>query len=345
MDVHALADFEALAREALSPAAWGYYAGGSWDEVTLRENEAAFRRRVLRPRVLVDVSRVDTSTTILGEPVSLPVGFAPAALQGLAHPEGEVVPARVAGRAGLPYVLSTFSSRSLETVAAVGRGVRWFQLYVQQDRRIAEQLVGRAVEAGYRAIVLTVDLARPGIRERERRAPLTETGGLGNVVQAGGEQFLDFIGGLMDASLEWDDLAWLRSLSDLPLVVKGILSGEDARLAVEHGAAAIIVSNHGGRQLDRVSASIDALEEVVAAVDGRSEVYLDGGVRRGTDVVTALALGARAVFVGRPFLYALAGAGEAGVTRAVELLREEVEAAMALLGCPTVAAIARDRVR
>lgn len=345
MDVHALADFEALARDALSPAAWGYYAGGSWDEVTLRENEAAFRRRVLRPRVLVDVSRVDTFTTILGERVSLPVGFAPVALQGLAHPEGEVVPARVAGRAGLPFVLSTYSSRSLETVAAVGRGVRWFQLYVQHDRRIAEHLVGRAVEAGYRAIMLTADLPRPGIRERERRQPLTETGGLGNVAPAGDKEFIDLIRGLNDASLGWDDLAWLRSLSDLPLVVKGILTGEDARLAVEHGAAALVVSNHGGRQLDRVSASIDALEEVVAAVDGRAEVYLDGGVRRGTDVVTALALGARAVFVGRPFLYALAGAGEAGVTRAVELLREEVEAAMALLGCATVEAITRDRVR
>jgi isopentenyl diphosphate isomerase/L-lactate dehydrogenase-like FMN-dependent dehydrogenase len=345
MDVHALADFEALAREALSPEAWGYYAGGAWDEVTLRENEAAFRRRFLRPRVLVDVSRVDTATTILGERISLPVGVAPVALQGLAHPEGEVVPARVAGRTGLPFVLSTFSSRSLETVAAVGKGLRWFQLYVPQDRRIAEQLVRRAAQAGYRAIVLTVDLPRPGIRERERRHPLTETGGLGNVPDTDGEQFLDFIGGLMDASLDWDDLAWLRSLSDLPLVVKGILGGEDARLAVEHGAAGLIVSNHGGRQLDRVPATIDVLEEVVATVDARAEVYLDGGVRRGTDVVMALALGARAVFLGRPFLYALAAAGEAGVTRAVELLREEVEAAMALLGCPTVAAITRDRVR
>jgi isopentenyl diphosphate isomerase/L-lactate dehydrogenase-like FMN-dependent dehydrogenase len=345
MDVHVLADFEALARAALSPEAWGYYAGGAWDEVTLRESEAAFRRRVLRPRVLVDVSRVDTSTTVLGGRIQAPFGFAPVALQGLAHPDGEVVPARVAGRAGLPFVLSTLSSRSLETVAAVGRGLRWFQLYVPGDRRVAEHLVGRAAEAGYRAIVLTVDVPRPGIRERERRNPLTETGRLGNVPQPDGEPFLDFVGGLMDASLDWEDLAWLRSLSDLPLVVKGILGGEDARLAVEHGAAAIVVSNHGGRQLDRVSASIDALEEVVAAVDGRAEVYLDGGIRRGTDVVTALALGARAVFVGRPFLYALAAAGEAGVKRAVELLHREVETAMALLGCPTVAAITRDRVR
>lgn len=345
MDVHALADFEALAQAALPPQAFAYYSGGAWDEVTLAENVAAFRRRVLQPRILVDVARLDTSTTMLGERVSMPVGFAPAALQGLAHGEGEVIPARVAGRAGLIYTLSTFSSRSIEMVAAVGRGTRWFQLYVQEDRRIAESLVRRAVAAGYRAIVLTADLPRPGIRDRERRLPLADPGPLGNVPEGAGEEFIDFIGGSMDASLTWADLAWLRSLSELPLVVKGVLSPEDARLAVEHGAAAIVVSNHGGRQLDRAPATIDALEAVVAAVDGRAEVYLDGGVRRGTDVVTALALGARAVFVGRPFLYALAAAGEAGVVRAVELLRDELGTAMALLGCPTVADITRDRVR
>jgi isopentenyl diphosphate isomerase/L-lactate dehydrogenase-like FMN-dependent dehydrogenase len=345
MDVFALKDFEALAQAALSPEAWGYYSGGSWDEASLNENEAAFRRRVLRPRVLVDVAAIDTATTVLGARVSMPVGFAPAALQGLAHPEGEVVPARVAGRVGLPYILSTFSSRSLETVAAVGRGLRWFQLYVQEDRRLAGRLVHRAAEAGYAALVLTVDLPRPGYRERERRFPLTDVGPLGNVPAGeGGEEFVDFIGGVIDASLSWRDLEWLRSLSTLPLVIKGILTPEDARLAVESGAAGIIVSNHGGRQLDRTPATIDALEAVVATVDGRAEVYLDGGVRRGTDVVTALALGARAVFLGRPFLYALAAGGEAGVTRAVELLRDELETAMALLGCPTVAAITRDRV-
>jgi (S)-2-hydroxy-acid oxidase len=345
MDVFALADFEPLAKATLSPEAWAYYSGGSWDEVTLRENEAAFRRRVLRPRVLVDVSNIDTATTLLGARVSMPIGFAPAALQGLAHPEGEVVPARVAGRTGLAYVLSTFASRSIETVAAVGRGLRWFQLYVQEDRRLAERLVHRAAEAGYAAIVLTADLPRPGHREHERRFPLVDAGPLGNVpAGVAGEEFVDFIGGMIDASVGWRDLEWLRSLSPLPLVIKGILTPEDARLAIEGGAAAVVVSNHGGRQLDRTSASIDALEAVVAAVAGRAEVYLDGGVRRGTDVVTALALGARAVFLGRPFLYALAAGGEAGVVRAVEMLRAELEAAMALLGCPTVAAITRDRV-
>lgn len=344
MDVHQLADFDGLARSALSPEAYGYYAGGSWDEVTLAENEAAFRRRVLRPRVLVDVSAVDPSTTLLGTRVSLPVGFAPAALQGLAHREGEVVPARVAGREGLLFVLSTYATRSLETVAAVGRGARWFQLYVQRDRRQSEALVARAVEAGYGALVLTVDLPSPGYRPRELRHPLRDHGPLGNVALAAGGDFYAAIGDESDASLTWDDLAWLRSLSPLPLVVKGILSPDDAALAVEHGAAAIWVSNHGGRQLDRVAATIEALGPVADAVAGRAEVYVDGGVRRGTDVVTALALGARAVFIGRPFLFALAAAGEAGVARAVEIVRRETTLAMALLGCPAVADITRDRV-
>jgi 4-hydroxymandelate oxidase len=345
VNVHTLADFEPLAQAALSPEAFAYYAGGSWDEVTLRENEAAFGRRRLRPRVLVDVSRVDPATTMLGAPVSLPIGFAPAALQGLAHPEGEVAPARVAGREGLVYVLSTFSNRSLETVAAVGRGTRWFQLYVQRDRTRSAELVARAAEAGYGALVLTVDLPLPGYRVRELHRPVPDAGPLGNALETGqGGAPLDSVLLDNDASLSWSDLAWVRSLAPLPLVVKGILTPEDARLAVEHGAAAVVVSNHGGRQLDRVAAAIDALAPIVDAVDGRAEVYLDGGVRRGTDVVTALARGARAVFVGRPYLYALAAAGEAGVARAVEILRTETTTAMALLGCPKVPDITRDRV-
>ena len=345
MDVHALADFEPLAQAALSPEAFAYYAGGSWDERTLRENEAAFGRRVLWPRVLHDVSTVDPSTTMLGARVSLPIGIAPAALQGLAHREGEVVPARVAGREGLVYVLSTFSNRSLETVASVGRGSRWFQLYVQRDRGRSADLVARATEAGYGAIMLTVDLPLPGYRARELRQPLRETGPLGNVADVGGAAaYGAFVGDELDPSLTWSDVDWLHSLTPLPVVIKGLLAPDDARLAIEHGAAAVVVSNHGGRQLDRVAATIDALEPIVQAVEGRAEVYLDGGVRRGTDVVTALALGARAVFIGRPFLYALAAAGEAGVARAVEILRAETTTAMALLGCPTVADITRDRV-
>ena len=204
--------------------------------------------------------------------------------------------------------------------------------------------MARAAEAGYGAIVLTVDLPAPGYRVRELRHPIRDPGSLGNVELVSGSDFYETMGRENDASLTWPDLAWLRSLSDLPLVVKGVLTPEDAVLAVEHGAAAVWVSNHGGRQLDRAPATIDVLAPIAEAVAGRAEVYLDGGVRRGTDVVTALALGARAVFIGRPFLYALAAAGEAGVARAVEIIREETRLAMALLGCPTVADITRDRV-
>jgi isopentenyl diphosphate isomerase/L-lactate dehydrogenase-like FMN-dependent dehydrogenase len=344
MEVYALREFEALARDRLTPEAYAYYAGGSFDEQTLRENEAAFARRTLRPRVLVDVSRVDLATTMLGTPVAAPFGLAPVALLGLAHPEGEAVAARAAAKAHLIFCLSTFASRSIETVAAVGRGTRWFQLYVLRDRAGTRRLVERAVAGAFRALVVTVDLAAVGYREREMRQPLPATVARDGGVLESDEVFGEAVGAAVDPSLDWDDLAWLRSLSDLPLVVKGILSGEDAERAVEAGAAGIVVSNHGGRQLDRVPASIDALGEVISAVGGRAEVYLDGGVRRGTDVATALALGARACFIGRPFVYALAAGGEAGLQRAVEILTAELTSAMALLGAPTVRELTRDRV-
>jgi 4-hydroxymandelate oxidase len=337
-----LREFEALARERLSPSAYAYYAGGSWDEQTLRDNEAAFARRRLLPRVLVDVSKLDPATTVLGRPVALPVGFAPAALQGLAHPDGEIVPARVAAGSGLLYCLSTFSNHSLEQVAAVGHGPRWFQLYVQKDRAASEAAVARAAAAGYDALILTVDFAAAGYRERDLRDPVHDQGLLPNV--GGDRPGRGPFGHEIDSSLDWDDLAWLRGLSPLPIVVKGILDPADAVRAVEHGAAGIIVSNHGGRQLDRAPASIDALEPVVQAVAGRAEVYLDSGVRRGTDVVIALALGARAVFIGRPYLYALAAGGQAGLLRLVEILDAEIRIALALLGAPTLSAISRDRV-
>ncbi len=337
-----LREFEALARERLSPSAYAYYAGGSWDEQTLRDNEAAFARRRLLPRVLVDVAKVDPGTSLLGRAVALPVGFAPAALQGLAHPDAELVPARVASGSGLLYCLSTFANRSIEQVAGSGPGPRWFQLYVQKDRAASEAAVARAVAARYDAIMLTVDFAAAGYRERDLRDPVVDEGLLPNV---GGEApNRGPFGHQVDSSLDWDDLAWLRGLSNLPIVIKGILDPADAVLAVEYGAAGIVVSNHGGRQLDRAPASLDALEPVVQAVAGRAEVYLDGGVRRGTDVITALALGAQAVFIGRPYLYALAAGGQAGLLRLVEILDAEIRIAMALLGAPTMAGITRDRV-
>ena len=337
-----LRQFESAARARLSSADYGYLAGGSWDEQTLADNEAAFARRRLLPRVLVDVSSVDLSTTMLGHKVAMPVGFAPLAQQGRANPDGELAPALVAAQAGLVYCLSTFANRSLEDVATAGPGPRWFQLYVQEERALSEAAVQRAVAAGYEAIVLTVDLSVPGYRERELRDPVTGRSPVPNAGTAASER--GPYGHPLDTSLQWSDLAWLRGLTDLPLVIKGILDPADAVRAVEHGAAGIVVSNHGGRQLDRAPASIDALEAVVQAVAGRAEVYLDSGVRRGIDVVTALALGARAVFIGRPYVFALAAGGQAGVARCIEILGVELRIAMTLLGAPTVADLTRDRV-
>ena len=347
--IAALADFEAPARARLPRAVIDFVAGGSWDEVTLGDNVAAFRRRRFRPRVLVETSRIDLETTVLGYPVSAPFGVAPMALQGLLDPEGELAMARAASSAGVPMLLSTVSSRSLETVADAGAGAgsgpRWFQLYVHRERSVSKMLVERAAAAGYAAIVVTVDLPAMGHRDSEIRRSEPLGGVYGNFVDLGVDgNDLDDLIDTRHATLTWDDLAEIASWSELPIVIKGILVGDDARLAIDCGVAGIVVSNHGGRQLDRAPASLDALPEIVSAVAGRAEVYLDGGVRRGTDVVTALALGARAVFLGRPMAWALAAAGEPGVRRALELLRAETETAMALLGTPTVAAITRAHV-
>jgi 4-hydroxymandelate oxidase len=345
--IAALADFEAPARERLHPAAWAYYQGGGWDGLTLRENIVAWHRYRFRPRVLVDTSVLDLSTTLLGSPVSMPVGIAPAALHGLAHPDGELATARAAAAAGAAMCVSTVASRTIEEVAtASGEGVRWFQLYAQRDRSISRDFVQRAEANGYRAVVLTVDLPVLGYRDDLIRVGFDPgTQAYGNLVgraAVGGS--LDDLLDMRSVGLTWDTLAEIRSWSSMPLVLKGILTPEDARLGVEHGAAAIWVSNHGGRQLDRSPAAIDVLEEVVDAVDGRAEVYVDGGVRRGTDVVTALALGARAVFTARPFLHALAAAGEPGVAKALAILREETARAIALVGATRPAELRREHV-
>jgi isopentenyl diphosphate isomerase/L-lactate dehydrogenase-like FMN-dependent dehydrogenase len=345
-----LHDLEAIARDALPAGAFAYYSGGAGDEHTLRANVEAYARRRLRPRMLVDVRDVDPSVELLGRRYALPFGIAPTAQHGLAHPDGECATARAASAAGVLMCASTSSSRSLEEIAAAsGDGPRWFQLYTQDDAGPrTEALVHRAEDAGYAAIALTVDLAVSGRRERELYAGF-ELGGLrfGNfagdaeAIERWDKQFRQVV---VPPMFTWRDLAWLRGVTTLPIILKGILTAEDAVLAVEHGVDAIWVSNHGGRQLDRVPASIDALEEVVTAVGGRAEVYVDGGVRRGIDVVTALALGARAAFVGRPILYALAADGEQGVSRALRLLADEVRNAMALLGTPDVASVTRAHV-
>jgi 4-hydroxymandelate oxidase len=341
-DAFNLGDFEAIARTHMAPEHYDYVAGGAGEEQSLAENRAAFRRYQLRPRVLVDVSRIELSATLLGTAIALPVGVAPMAMQGIAHPDGELPLASGAAAAGALYCLSTVSSRSIEEVAGVSTGPRWFQLYVN-NRPQARRLVERAEAAGYSAIVLTVDLPELGYRERDLRHGFELVGPWGNL-PAREHEGLDELLDMRGVALTWADLAEIRTWSSLPLVIKGILTAEDALLAVEHNADGIVVSNHGGRQLDAVMAPVDALADVVAAVDGRAEVYLDGGVRRATDVLIALALGARAVFIGRPFFYALS-LGEEGVARAFAIVREELELAMALLGTASLDRIGPEHVR
>ncbi|HEU5348760.1 MAG TPA: alpha-hydroxy acid oxidase [Ktedonobacterales bacterium] len=338
-------EYEELARERLHPAVWDYYSAGAHDEVTLRENRAAFAHIQLRPRVLVDVSRINMATTLLGVPVAMPVCVAPTAMHGAACGEGECATAQAAGAVGTLMAASTESTRTLEEIAQAATGPLWFQLYFSSwTRGHASRLARRAEDAGYRAIVLTVDSSRWGRKERQARSEATYDWPLpGNFI-------LDPLPPRDEytedgAAVTWADIEWLRTVTSLPLVLKGILTAEDANAAVEHGIAGILVSNHGGRQLDTATATIEALPEVVDAVAGRCEVYLDGGIRRGTDVLKALALGARAVFVGRPVLWGLAVAGTTGARHVLELLRDELELALALAGRPTLASIDDTLVR
>ena len=349
-----LLEYEPLAREKLPEGSYGFIAGAAEDEVTLRENRAAFQRLQLRPRVLVDVSKIDPSTTVLGQRIELPVLLAPVALHKLAHPDGELATARAAAAAGTIMVLSNAASYSIEDVARAANGPKWFQLYFNRDREITRRLVERAEASGYSALCLTVDLPWLGRREADIRNRLEFPPDV-TLANFAGEDArallpvvtgatLDASAGPSDPSLTWKDVDWLRSLTKMRLVLKGILTGEDAALAVEHGAEAVVVSNHGGRQLDGVAASIEALPEVAEAVGGRAEVLLDGGIRRGTDVLKALALGAGAVLIGRPYIWGLALEGEEGVGRVLAILRFELELAMALAGCPALADIGRGLV-
>jgi 4-hydroxymandelate oxidase len=338
-------EYEALARERLHPAVWDYFSGGANDEVTLGENRAAFGRIQLRPRVLVDVSQINVATTLLGTPVAMPICVAPSAMHGAACKEGECATACAAGALGTLMAASTESTRTLEDIAEAAAGPLWFQLYFSSTTRgHAARLVKRAEAAGYRAIVLTVDSSRWGQKERHARSEATFAWpASGNFAQNPLPPTDDNVPD--GAAITWEDVEWLRSTTSLPLVLKGILTAEDAHRCAERGIAGIIVSNHGGRQLDTVSATIEALPEVVDAVESRCEVYLDGGVRRGTDALKALALGARAVFVGRPVLWGLAVAGAEGAQHVLELLRDELELAMALTGRPTLATIDKTVIR
>jgi isopentenyl diphosphate isomerase/L-lactate dehydrogenase-like FMN-dependent dehydrogenase len=373
-----IGDLRRIAQRRLPAVVFDYLDGGAEGEVTLRENCRVFDEVTFRPRHAVSFPSCDLRTTILGHEISLPAMLAPVGYSRLMHPGGEVAAARAAGKAGTGYILSTISGHKLENVRAASTGPVCYQLYLMGGREAAEASIDRARRAGFSALVITIDTPVSGIRERDPRNGMQELlnpglfqkipyaeqflthpgwllaflrdGGippLQNVVLPGkGPMPLTDIGRALAAStVTWKDLTWIRQHWSGPIVVKGVLTGDDGRRAVDEGAAAIVVSNHGGRQLDCVSSTLRVLPEVVAAVNGQTEVLMDGGVRRGSDIVKALCLGARAVLCGRAYAYGLAAAGEAGVTRAIEILSEDVKRTLILLGCPGVSALDSSYVR
>ena len=344
-----LHEYEAAARELLPPAVWGYVASGSGDEVTLRGNRAAFGRWRLLPRILAGVREVSTATTVLGQEIAFPVVIAPSGRHALCHDEGERATARAAKAAGTVYTMSSAASFAIEAIAPEA-GPWWFQLYVFTDRGFTRDLIERAAAAGASALVVTVDVPVRARREGEQRVRFATEAGMAMARLGGSSDALAAMDEAADAgqvqttfdsTFGWHDLDWLASLSPLPILLKGILHPDDARMAVEYGVRGVIVSNHGGRQLDHAVASLDALLAVAAAVGGRAEVLLDGGVRRGSDVLLALALGARAVLIGRPIHWGLAVGGEAGVHHVLALLRAELARDLMLCGLASPAAIDR----
>jgi L-lactate dehydrogenase (cytochrome) len=362
-----IADLRTLARRRLPAGVFDYIDGAAWDEVTKRRNESDLQALLLRPRMRVGATEIDLSTEVLGRRVAIPLLGAPTGLSGLVHHEGEVGIAQAVHAAGGLYVLSSAASRTLEDVAAASPGPRWFQLYVGRDRRLAQALLERARITGYEAVVVTVDTARPGPRERDARngfiVPpritartlvdgvrrprwtanflsrpriLSESLLLSMAQEGQAASLAELIGRQFDPALSWRDIAWVQEHWDGPLLIKGILRGDDARQAASLGLAGVIVSNHGGRQLDHATSTIRALPEVVEAAGDDLEVYMDGGIRRGVDIIRALALGARGVLAGRALVYGLAAGGPAGAQRAMEILVDELRLAMTLMGCPSV---------
>lgn len=370
-------DLRRLAQRRLPRSVFDYLDGGAEDEVTLRENTRAFQDITFRPRGAVATKKCDLAVRILGQELSFPAMLAPIGYSRLMHPGGEVVAAKAAGEAGTAYILSTISGHKLETVKSATKGPAWYQLYLLGGREAAEAGIDRARAAGYSALVITVDTAVAGMRERDPRNGMKELLGesflaklpylpeilahprwlaafladggvprLENIVLPGQGpmKLVDVAAALVDAVVTWDDLRWIRKVWRGPIIVKGILTAKDAERAVDEGAAAVVVSNHGGRQLDSVSATIRALPEVVSSVNGRMEVLMDGGIRRGSDIVKAICIGARAVLIGRAYAYGLAAAGESGVTRALQILKADMERTLRLLGCPSVTALDRSYV-
>ena len=342
-----LYDFEASALARLPRPTRDYYCGGANDEITLERNRAAYDAIPIHYRVLRDVSERDLSTSVLGIPLSMPIVVAPTACHELAHTDGELATARAAGAAGTLMIISTLANFAMEDVRREATGPLWFQLYIYRDRGVTRELVRRAEAAGCRAIVFTVDAPVGGQRERDVRNEFRLPEGIvmRNLLPAGRSfagldegngSAADYINAMFDPSISWKDLEWLAAQTKLPVLVKGVVRADDAVRAREHGAQGVVVSNHGGRQLDTSPATIEVLESITTAVDGRIEVLIDGGVRRGTDVLKALALGARAVLIGRPVLWGLAVDGEHGVRSVLDILRRELDVAMALAGCCNV---------
>jgi len=370
-----VADLRAIARRRLPRGVFDYIDGGAEDERALADSVAAFARTKFQPRVLCDMGKVDPQTTLLGRPLPIPLVLAPTGFTRIADPEGELAVARAAAAAGLPYTLSTMSTRSIEEVAAVSEGSKWFQVYVWRDRGLVKELIDRARQSGYEALVLTVDTAVLGRRERDARrgfelppqiGPKTLIDGAVHprwtwkFVRSEPIRFANIIGrdddgrtavnlaaqvgSQFDPSLSWRDVDWMRSVWSGPLVLKGIQTVADARLAADAGVEAIALSNHGGRQLDSAPTPLDLVAPVADAVGDRVEIICDGGVRRGSDIVKAVALGARACMAGRAYLYGLGAAGERGVAHVLKLLDADVRRTMTLIGTPTVADITRDHV-
>ncbi|MED6143214.1 Peroxisomal (S)-2-hydroxy-acid oxidase glo5 [Stylosanthes scabra] len=348
-------EYEAIAKEKLPKMVYDFYASGSEDQWTLKENRDAFSSILLRPRILIDVSKVDLTTSVLGFEISMPIMIAPTSMQKMAHPQGELATARAASAAGTVMTLSTMATSSIEEVASAGPGILFFQLYVFRDRNTVIQLVKRAEKAGFKAIVLTVDRPVLGRKEDDikNRFSLPANYSLRNLEEPnigkkkdetdGSAQFCHFLGEF-DPSLNWKDVKWLQTITSLPILLKGILTAEDARIAIEYGVSGIIVSNHGARQLDYVPAAIMVLEEIVKAVQGKVAVFVDGGIRRGTDVFKALALGASGVFIGRPVVFSLAAEGEDGVRKVLKMLKDELQLTMALSGCTSLKHITRHHI-
>jgi L-lactate dehydrogenase (cytochrome) len=370
-------DLRRAAKRRLPAGVFDYIDGGAEDELALSRNARAYQDIRFNPRVLKDVSKIDTGTTLLGRPIALPLVLAPTGFTRIADPQGELAVARAAARIGVPYSLSTMGTRSIEDVASVCSGPKWFQVYTWRDRALVRDLIERAAAAGYEALILTVDTPVLGRRERDvrrgytlppkiglgtivdgiihpawtldflRNDPITFASVAGNNPAGDGSSAVtlsEYINSQFDPALSWEEVEWLRSVWDGPIVVKGVQTVADAELAVEHGVDAIALSNHGGRQLDGAPAIIDLVEPVAQAVGGRIEIIADGGVRRGSDIVKAVALGATAVMAGRAYLYALGAAGEAGVDHVLQFLANGMEQTMALSGCQQVADITRDLV-